>query len=150
MTLCQLFHVFRDRASVPTGIKEFHLQIASKIQKKQVKSLLGKTPSYFRYCLLLLTTCMHQSHTSSSSLHSLSSSSSFFSGDTLSTLYRGFRPAKVFTNQDMPIQLKMMSRSSRDILGKKVEMERGQVVWRVVRVSRTRKLTRWFWRRRFK
>ena len=146
MTLCQLFHVFRDRASVPTGIKEFHLQIASK-HKKRVKSLLGKTQviSDIAYFYSLLD--MHQSHMSSSSLHSLSSISSVRSGDTDSTLYRS---AKVFTNQDMPLQLKMMFRTSRDILEKKVEMERGQVVCRTVRISRTRKLTRWFWRRRFK
>ena len=59
---------------------------------------------------------MHQSHmSSSSSLHSLSSSSSFSCADTDYTLNRGFRPAMVFTNQDMPFQLKMMSRSSRYI-----------------------------------
>ena len=33
MTLCQLFDVFHDRASVPTGIKELHLQIAFKRKK---------------------------------------------------------------------------------------------------------------------
>ena len=142
MTLCQLFHVFRDRASVPTGIKEFHLQIASKHNRGYnpcwaSHKLFKISPTFTHY-----STCM-----SSSSLHSLSSISSVRSVDTDSTLYR---PAKVFTNQDMPLQLKMMFRTSRDILEKKVEMERGQVVCRTVRVSRTRKLTRWFRRRRFK
>ena len=61
---------------------------------------------------------------SSSSLPSLSRISSVRGGDTDSTLYR---PAKVFTNE-MPFQLKMMFRTSRDILDKKVEMERVQVV----------------------
>ena len=53
MTLVWLFHVFRDRASVPTGIKEFHLQIVLK-HKKQVKSLLGKTRTIYKgNCLIL-------------------------------------------------------------------------------------------------
>ena len=57
MTHCQLFDVFRDRASVPTGIKEFHLQIVSK-HKKQVKSLLGKTQVQYTQEIVLFTVCL--------------------------------------------------------------------------------------------
>jgi len=38
------------------------------------------------------------------------------------TPYRGLRPAKVVTNQDMPFSLRMLSRSPREILEKKAEM----------------------------
>lgn len=67
------------------------------------------------------------SHSTSSSTPRSSTSSNSYSSIGLepdSTPYRGLRPARVVTNQDVPIGLKMHTRSPREILEKKAEMER--------------------------
>ena len=65
---------------------------------------------------------------SSSTTQSSSSSNSYSSGgcgtDYDCTPYRGLRPAKVVTQQDMPFSLRMHNRSPREILEKKAEMKR--------------------------
>ena len=66
-----------------------------------------------------------QSCPSTSSLQSLSSIGSYSSREHHSTQYRWLRQNKVVTDKDMPFSLRMVSRSPREILEKKMEGQTG-------------------------